>query len=72
MDIGFEQYFHILNKNWAGEGGTLDTPRGVTTQNIKKNVLGHVTYQSKANEKLYSNMSIKCSFDRQQQKKTGI
>ena len=50
-------------------------PRGVTTPKSKKHVLGHVTYQSKAHEKLYSNMSIECSFDhsfdRQQLKMTG-
>ena len=41
----------------------MDPSQGITTQNIKKNVLGHVTYQLKAHEKLYSNMSIKFSFD---------
>ena len=50
-------------------------PGGVTTPKSKKHVLGHVTYQSKAHEKLYSNMSIECSFDhsfdRQQLKMTG-
>ena len=59
-----------------GEGGILDPPQGGSPpQKLKKNVLGHVTYQSKAHKKLYSNMSIKCSFDhsfdRQQLKMTG-
>ena len=55
MDIASDLYFHIMNQN---EGGHSGPPRRVTTQNIKKNVLGHVTYQSKAHEKLYSNISI--------------
>ena len=48
---------------------------GSPLQKLKKFVLGHVTYQSKAHKKLYSNMSIQCSFDhsfdRQQLKMTG-
>ena len=38
-------------------------PQGGLPKILKKNVLGHVTYQSKAHENLYSNKSIKCSFD---------
>ena len=58
-----------------GGGGAPWSPSGgITTQNIEKNVSGHVTYQLKAHEKLYLNMSIKCSydhsFDRQQLKIT--
>ena len=52
------------------------TPGESPPQKLKKNVLGHVAYQSKAHEKLYSNMSIKYSFDplfdHQQLRMTGI
>ena len=59
-----------------GRGGHPGPPQeGSPPQKLKKYVLGHVTYQSKAHEKLYSNMSIECSFDhsfdRQQLKMTG-
>ena len=66
-------YFFIL---WAktGRGGASWLGRGEPPR-YEKNVSGHVTYQSKAHEKLYSNTSIKCSFhpsfDRQQLKMTG-
>ena len=59
-DIGFDLYFHFLNQiGWGG--GTLNPPGGSLSKILKKNVLSHVTYQSKAHEKLYSNMSTKCS-----------
>ena len=71
MDNGLDLYFHNLEKFLRG--GTLDPPLqgGSPPQKLKENELSHVTYQSKAREKLYSNMSIKCSFDRQQLKITG-
>ena len=61
MDIGFDLYFHFLNQIGRGGGGTLSPPGGSLSKILKKNVLSHVTYQSKAHEKLYSNMSTKCS-----------
>ena len=61
-DIGSDLYFYNMNQNWAGRG-TLDHPQGGLPKILKKNVLGYVTYQSKAHENLYSNKSIKCSFD---------
>ena len=64
MNNGLDLYFHNPNQFLRGE-----SPPG--NQQIK---LGHVTYQIKALEKLYSNMPIKCSFDplfdRQQLKNT--
>ena len=61
MDIGSDLYFHILSQNCAG-GGHPGPPEGVTTQNMEKNVLGHVTYQSRAHEKLYSNTYLLGSY----------
>ena len=46
-----------------GREGHFGPPQGGLPKILKKNVLGHVTYQSKAHENLYSNKSIKCSFD---------
>ena len=55
--------FSYYEPKLGGGGAPWSPSGGITTQNIKKNVLGHVIYQLKAHEKLYSNMSIKCSYD---------
>ena len=57
-DFWHGQWLHNPKK-FIGAGILDPPPQGVTTQYIEKNVFGHATYQSKAHEKLYSNMSIK-------------
>ena len=57
MNNGVDLYF--LNLKEFLRGDHPGPPQGgQPPQNIEKNVLGHVTYQMKALEKLYSNMSI--------------